>query len=69
MIKREHNVHGRSRRSVAIDLQQPEGPAVVLRLAAKADGLIEPFRPGVAERLGIGPDACSRPIRASSTAA
>lgn len=53
-------VHGRSRRSVAVDLQKPEGAAVVLRLAAKADGLIEPFRPGVAERLGVGPDACLR---------
>jgi alpha-methylacyl-CoA racemase len=52
------NVHGRSRRSIAVDLQKPGGAEVVLRLAAKADGLMEPFRPGVAERLGIGPDAC-----------
>ena len=53
-----YSVHGRSRRSVAIDLQQREGAEVVLRLAEKADGLIEPFRPGVAERLGVGPEPC-----------
>jgi alpha-methylacyl-CoA racemase len=48
----------RGRRSVAVDLKHREGPAVVLRLAAAADVLLEGFRPGVAERLGIGPDAC-----------
>jgi alpha-methylacyl-CoA racemase len=51
-------VHNRSRRSVSVDLQKPEGVEVVLRLAEKADGLMEPFRPGVAERLGVGPDIC-----------
>ncbi len=51
-----YNVHGRSRRSIAVDLQKPGGAEVVLRLADKADGLMEPFRPGVAERLGIGPE-------------
>jgi alpha-methylacyl-CoA racemase len=51
-------VHNRSRRSIAIDLQHPEGASVVLRLVEHADGLIEPFRPGVAERLGIGPEPC-----------
>jgi alpha-methylacyl-CoA racemase len=51
-------VHTRSRRSIAVNLQQPEGVDVVLRLAQRADGLIEPFRPGVAERLGVGPDRC-----------
>ena len=50
------NVHGRSRRSIAVDLQKPEGSEVMLRLADRADGLMEPFRPGVAERLGIGPE-------------
>ena len=48
----------RGRRSVAVDLKRSEGVEVVLRLAAAADGLMEGFRPGVAERLGIGPDAC-----------
>jgi alpha-methylacyl-CoA racemase len=47
----------RGRRSIAVDLKSPEGVEVVLRLAEKADGMYEPFRPGVAERLGIGPDA------------
>jgi alpha-methylacyl-CoA racemase len=58
MIKRAHDVHGRSRRSIAVDLQKAAGQEIVRRLAAKADGLIDPFRPGVAERLHIGPDDC-----------
>jgi alpha-methylacyl-CoA racemase len=48
----------RGRRSVAVDLKNPEGVALVLRLAEHADGLMEGFRPGVAERLGLGPDVC-----------
>jgi alpha-methylacyl-CoA racemase len=48
----------RSRRSVAVDLKRPEGVALVLELISGADGLIEGFRPGVAERLGLGPDVC-----------
>ncbi len=48
----------RGRRSVAVDLKHPEGVALVLRLVAEADGLMEGFRPGVAERLGLGPDVC-----------
>ncbi|HLF40237.1 MAG TPA: CoA transferase, partial [Acidimicrobiia bacterium] len=51
-------VLGRGRRSVAVDLKRPEGVETVLRLTEGADALIEGFRPGVAERLGIGPDAC-----------
>src|SRR5450631_1633975 len=51
-------VHNRSRRSVSVDLQKPEGIEVVMRLIAKADGMTEPFRPGVAERLGVGPEVC-----------
>jgi alpha-methylacyl-CoA racemase len=46
----------RGRRSIAVDLKQPEGVEVVLRLAGRADALLEAFRPGVAERLGVGPD-------------
>ena len=57
-LKPEHNVHGRSRRSIAVDLQKDAGQEVVRRLAAKADGFIDPFRPGVAERLNVGPDKC-----------
>lgn len=48
----------RGRRSVALDLKNPRGREVVLNLVAEADGLIEGFRPGVTERLGIGPDDC-----------
>jgi alpha-methylacyl-CoA racemase len=46
---------GRGRKSVAVDLRQPAGAAVALDLMAEVDVLIEGFRPGVAERLGIGP--------------
>ena len=53
-----YDVNARSRRSVALDLKQPAGRDAVLRLAAGADVLIEGFRPGVAERLGIGPADC-----------
>ena len=47
----------RSRRSVSLDLKTPQGIAAVRRIVATADGLIEGFRPGVMERLGLGPDA------------
>ncbi len=50
------NVFDRGRRSIAVDLKHPDGVATVLRLAERADVLIEGFRPGVAERLGLGPD-------------
>ena len=49
----------RSRRSAAVDLKNPAGPSVVLRLVEQADALIEGFRPGVTERLGLGPDDCA----------
>ena len=48
----------RSRPSVGIDLKNPDAVELVLGLVEQADGLIEGFRPGVAERLGVGPDAC-----------
>jgi len=48
----------RNRRSIACDLQRAEGVDVVLRLIENADALFEGFRPGVAERLGVGPDTC-----------
>jgi alpha-methylacyl-CoA racemase len=54
---RKYDITGRSRRSIAIDLSQPDGVALALRLADSVDGLIEGFRPGVAERMGIGPEA------------
>jgi alpha-methylacyl-CoA racemase len=52
------DVMNRGRRSVAVDLKHPDGVEVVLRLAAESDALIEGFRPGVAERLGVGPEPC-----------
>ncbi len=51
-------VNSRNRRSVAFDLKSAPGRAAALRLIARADVLLEGFRPGVAERLGLGPDAC-----------
>lgn len=48
----------RGRRSIGVDLKSPEGVETVLRLVEQCDGLIEGFRPGVAERLGIGPAEC-----------
>ena len=50
----------RSRPSVAIDLKRAAGAALVLKLCQSADALIEGFRPGVAERLGIGPAECAK---------
>jgi alpha-methylacyl-CoA racemase len=49
-------VLGRSRKSIVVDLKTPEGIGVVRDLAKSADGLIEGLRPGVMERLGLGPD-------------
>lgn len=46
----------RGKRSIAIDLKKPEGVEAALSLIEKADGLLEGFRPGVMERLGVGPD-------------
>jgi alpha-methylacyl-CoA racemase len=48
----------RGRRSIGVDLKHPDGVETVLKLVEQADGLVEGFRPGVAERLGIGPDVC-----------
>jgi alpha-methylacyl-CoA racemase len=52
------DVLNRGRRSVAVDLKHPDGVEAVLRLTEGADALIEGFRPGVMERLGLGPDDC-----------
>jgi alpha-methylacyl-CoA racemase len=49
-------IMGRGRRSVAVDLKHPDGLAVALALLDSADALVEGFRPGVMERLGLGPD-------------
>ncbi len=52
------NFLGRGRKSIAVDLKNPEGIEALLELIDKADILIEGFRPGVMERLGMGPEVC-----------
>jgi len=53
-----YNLLMRNRKAIALDLKAPAAVELVLELAAQADALIEGFRPGVTERLGLGPDAC-----------
>ncbi|MGR4848224.1 CaiB/BaiF CoA transferase family protein [Streptomyces sp. LARHCF252] len=53
-----YDVTNRNKRSVVVDLKSPVGADHVLDLAARADILVEGYRPGVAERLGVGPEAC-----------
>lgn len=48
----------RGKRHVTVDLKHPDGPAVVIAMAGRADALLEGFRPGVTERLGVGPEQC-----------
>ena len=55
----ETEILQRGRRAVAADLKSPDGRALVLSLVERADVLLEAYRPGVMERLGLGPDACS----------
>ena len=55
----EFHLLNRSRPSIAVDLKHPDGVETVLRLVESADALIEGFRPGVAERLGLGPQHCA----------
>lgn len=52
------DVAGRGRRSIALDLKSQAAQQAVLRLVAGSDGLLEGFRPGVMERLGLGPEPC-----------
>jgi len=58
LLNTRYDVQARGRPSLAVDLKSKEGPGVVRRLIARADALIEGYRPGVMERLGLGPDAC-----------
>lgn len=59
-VKRERrfDLMLRNRKSIVLDLKDPQGVATVLELVAHADALIEGYRPGVTERMGLGPDAC-----------
>src|SRR5207253_1930176 len=53
-----YNLLSRGRRNIAVDLKNPAGVDAALRLIERADALLEGFRPGVMERLGLGPDLC-----------
>ncbi|MEI6401490.1 MAG: CaiB/BaiF CoA-transferase family protein [Actinomycetota bacterium] len=53
-----YDVMLRGRRNIAVDLKHPDGVATLLDLVERADALIEGFRPGVMERLGVGPEVC-----------
>ena len=55
-----HRALNRGKRSVTVDLKHPDGPAVLSTLAASAEALVESFRPGVLDRLGVGYEALSR---------
>ena len=55
----EYHLLNRSRPSIAVDLKHPTGTETVLCLVERADALIEGFRPGVTERLGLGPEDCA----------
>jgi alpha-methylacyl-CoA racemase len=57
-LRPELDLLNRGKQSVAVDLKNPEGVDLVLRLVERADVLFEGWRPGVAERLGVGPEAC-----------
>ncbi|MBX9605755.1 MAG: CoA transferase [Gammaproteobacteria bacterium] len=54
----DYGALGRNRRSVGVNLKHPDGIATTLKLIASADALIDPLRPGVMERLGLGPEVC-----------
>lgn len=59
-VSHEYELWNRSRQSIAVDLKTEEGKEIVLRLCQQADALYEGFRPGVMERLGLGPDECTQ---------
>jgi alpha-methylacyl-CoA racemase len=54
-ITQQHDITSRGKQRMVVDLKHPRGAEVVRRLAAASDALIEGYRPGVAERLGVGP--------------
>lgn len=59
-IQTEFDIYNRNKRSVALDLKHPGAADVALKMIEKADILIEGFRPGVTERLGLGPEPCAK---------
>ena len=58
LLEPKHDVWHRGRRSISLNLKKPEGVEAFLKLVEQADALIEGFRPGVMEKLGLGPDDC-----------
>ena len=60
LVEAKYSVLLRGRRSIAVDLKSSEGIKAVLKLIEKADGLIEGYRPGVMERLWLGPEECMK---------
>jgi alpha-methylacyl-CoA racemase len=58
LVESKYNTLHRGRRSIGVDLKKPEGVELMLRLVEKADALQEGFRPGVMEKLGLGPEVC-----------
>ena len=58
LVEAKYSVLLRGRRSIAVDLKSTKGIEILLRLIRNADGLIEGYRPGVMERLGLGPEDC-----------
>ena len=59
-VPAKFNLMNRSRRAIAVDLKKPDGVELVLALCKSADAIFEGFRPGVIERIGLGPDDCMR---------
>src|SRR5438552_18389944 len=57
-LPRQFDFYNRNKRSLALDLKRPEAAQTVLQLVRRADVLLEGYRPGVTERLGIGPAPC-----------
>ena len=58
LTSRDSDVLARGRESIALDLKQPESKEIILKLIEQADVVIEGYRPGVMEKLGLGPDVC-----------
>ena len=57
-LQANFDVMSRGKKSITLDLKKPEGKEALLKLVATADALIEGFRPGVMEHLGLGPEVC-----------
>ena len=58
IVSVEHDILGRNKRSICVNMKNPAGVEIILKLCETADAAFEGFRPGVAEKLGLGPDQC-----------